>query len=73
MQALSHLDNIFFFRRDNVRYFVSLDLDQECNSAELMPKSRIREAFSLPGFIVVQGLPTVQVRLLQQFSARFVI
>ncbi|EFO17429.2 hypothetical protein LOAG_11070 [Loa loa] len=48
-----------------------VDLLTECSEEssindvfyELMPESKIREAFSLPGFIVVQGLPTVQAKL----------
>uniref|UniRef100_A0A915PVA5 Cns1/TTC4 wheel domain-containing protein n=1 Tax=Setaria digitata TaxID=48799 RepID=A0A915PVA5_9BILA len=36
--------------------------NKEYDSAELMPWSRIRDIFSISGFAVVRGLPTVQVR-----------
>ncbi|KAM3724259.1 Tetratricopeptide repeat protein [Dirofilaria immitis] len=49
-------------------------LSDDSNSmfnAELMPWSKIREAFSIPGFIVMQGLPTIQIYTKKHAEANF--
>ncbi|CAG9535303.1 unnamed protein product [Cercopithifilaria johnstoni] len=40
--------------------------------SELMPRSKIREALSIAGFIVVQGLPTIQVYTKKHAETNFV-
>ncbi|KAK6102853.1 TPR repeat family protein [Brugia pahangi] len=46
--------------------------DDTTFNAELMPWSKFREAFSIPGFIIVQGLPTIQIYTKKHAEANFV-
>uniref|UniRef100_A0A0R3S4L7 Wheel domain-containing protein n=1 Tax=Elaeophora elaphi TaxID=1147741 RepID=A0A0R3S4L7_9BILA len=41
-------------------------------NAELMPRSKIREAFSIAGFIIMKGLPTIQIYTKKHAETNFV-
>lgn len=57
------------FRRDNVRFFVTLDEENEVN--EVFNESILREIFSLDSFVILQGLPVIQVYTRERVEESF--
>ncbi|MFH4974569.1 hypothetical protein AB6A40_001278 [Gnathostoma spinigerum] len=58
------------FRRDNIRLFVSLDTDEECVE-EVDFADTLREILSTKDFVIIQGLPVIQIYSKDYMKTRF--
>ncbi|VDN07479.1 unnamed protein product [Thelazia callipaeda] len=69
--ALADVSNLTF-SSDNVRYFVTVRMDKNYDCAEFDSSVKIGDLFSIRGFFVEQGLPSIQIYTKKHAGINFV-